>query len=78
MATVVITFAGSVPLNDALMDAGPVAQIYDLAAVRADFESSWVVLNVLRTLTSTGSVACRRGRPSGFEPRRPMTPSTCQ
>lgn len=58
VATVVVTVAGNVPLNNALDAVGPVDQITDLAAVRADFESSWVRWNVLRMLTSTASLAC--------------------
>ena len=57
VGTPVITVAGNVPLNDALMAAGPVDRIPDLAAVRADFESLWVRLNVARTLTSAGALA---------------------
>lgn len=58
VATVVITGALNVPLNNALDAAGPVDAIRDLAATRADFESAWRRWNVLRTLTSTASVAC--------------------
>lgn len=58
VATVVVTGALNVPLNDALAAAGPVDSIRDLAAVRADFESTWRRWNVVRTLTSTASVAC--------------------
>ena len=56
----VITAAGNIPLNNALDAAGrPVChRINDLAAVRADFEASWVRLNIVRTLTSTGALAC--------------------
>lgn len=56
VGTVVVTVAGNVPLNDALAAAGPVDRIRDLGAVRADFESLWVKLNVLRTLTSAGAL----------------------
>ncbi len=56
VGTVVITFAGNIPLNDALDAAGPVDKIKDLAAVRADFESLWVKLNIARTLTSAGAL----------------------
>jgi uncharacterized membrane protein len=56
VGTLVITVAGNVPLNDALMAAGPVDRIPDLAVVRADFESLWVRLNVARTLTSAGAL----------------------
>lgn len=57
VATVVITGALNVPLNDALDAAGPIDSIRDLAAVRSDFESAWRRWNVVRTLTSTASVA---------------------
>ncbi|WP_205471959.1 DUF1772 domain-containing protein [Nocardioides sp. SYSU D00038] len=56
VATVVVTGAGNVPLNDSLEAAGAVDRIGDLAAVRADFESSWVRLNALRAATSTASL----------------------
>lgn len=48
LGTVVVTGAGNVPLNDALADRGP----------RADFETAWVRWNVVRTVTSTGALAC--------------------
>jgi len=57
VGTLVISFAGNIPLNDALEAAGPVDKIKDLAAVRADFESLWVRLNIARTFTSTGALA---------------------
>ena len=56
VGTLVITFAGNIPLNDALDAAGPVDKIKDLAAVRADFESLWVKLNIARTFTSAGAL----------------------
>ena len=59
VGTLVISFAGNIPLNDALDAAGPVDKIKDLAAVRADFESLWVKLNIARTLTSTGALGLR-------------------
>jgi uncharacterized membrane protein len=58
VGTLVITFAGNIPLNDALDAAGPVDKIKDLAAVRADFESLWVKLNVARCLTSASALGC--------------------
>lgn len=58
VATVVITAAGNIPLNDTLDAAGPVDTIGDLGAVRDAFESSWVRLNIARTLTSTASLGC--------------------
>jgi uncharacterized membrane protein len=56
VGTLVISFAGNIPLNDALDAAGPVDKIKDLAAVRADFESLWVKLNIARTFTSAGAL----------------------
>ena len=56
VATVVITFGGNIPLNDALDAAGPVDDVPDLTAVRSAFESRWVRLNVLRALTSTAAL----------------------
>jgi uncharacterized membrane protein len=57
-ATVVVTAAGNIPLNNALAAAGPVDRISDLGGVRSAFESRWVRLNVLRALTSAGALAC--------------------
>ena len=57
VGTLVISFAGNIPLNDALEAAGPVDKIKDLAAARADFESLWVRLNIGRCLTSAGALA---------------------
>lgn len=48
LGTVAVTGAANVPLNDALAAGGS----------RADFETAWVRWNVVRTLTSTGSLAC--------------------
>jgi uncharacterized membrane protein len=58
VGTLVISFAGNIPLNDALAAAGPVDKVKDLGAVRADFESLWVRLNIGRCLTSAGALAC--------------------
>jgi uncharacterized membrane protein len=58
VSTVVITGALNVPLNNALEAAGSVDRIADLAAVRADFEDSWVRWNIARTVTSTVASAC--------------------
>ena len=57
VATVGVTAAGNIPLNDALAAAGPVDRIADLGAAREHFETLWVRWNVVRTLTSTGSLA---------------------
>lgn len=48
LGTVVVTAAANVPLNDALAAGGS----------RADFETAWVRWNVVRTVTSTASLAC--------------------
>jgi uncharacterized membrane protein len=48
IGTVVVTGAANVPLNDALAAGGS----------RADFETVWVRWNVVRTVTSTGALAC--------------------
>jgi uncharacterized membrane protein len=58
IGTVVVTAAANIPLNNALEAAGNVDRIKDLAAVRADFEHSWVRWNIVRVATSTASLAC--------------------
>jgi uncharacterized membrane protein len=58
IGTVLVTGAANIPLNDALEAAGNVDRIKDLAAVRADFEDSWVRWNIVRVATSTASLAC--------------------
>ena len=58
VGTLVISFAGNIPLNDALEHAGNVDRIKDLHAVRTDFEGLWVKLNIGRCLTSAGALAC--------------------
>ncbi|WP_067531483.1 anthrone oxygenase family protein [Nocardia crassostreae] len=45
----------NVPLNNALEAAGDPAQIADLAAVRADFESPWIRWNILRGVLHTAA-----------------------
>ena len=54
VATVVITFAGSVPLNN---DLGEVIASSGSAAsdARADFEETWNMLNLWRTVTSVAA-----------------------
>ena len=54
VATVVITGAIHLPLNAAVQDAAP--GFVDAAGLRARFEDRWVVWNVVRTVTSVGSV----------------------
>jgi uncharacterized membrane protein len=56
-ATLVITFAVNVPLNNALDAAGPPGSIADFAAVRAAFETNWVSWNLVRTVASTAAFA---------------------
>lgn len=58
VATVAISAAGNIPLNNALDAAGPIDRIADVGAVREAFESSWVRLNIARALTSTASLGC--------------------
>jgi uncharacterized membrane protein len=48
LGTVAVTAMGNVPLNDALAAGGS----------RADFETSWVRWNIVRTLTSTAGLGC--------------------
>jgi uncharacterized membrane protein len=55
LGTLVVSFAANIPLNDALEAAGRVDGIKDLAAVRADFEDSWVRWNVVRAVLSTAA-----------------------
>ncbi|MGH3983909.1 MAG: DUF1772 domain-containing protein, partial [Pseudonocardiaceae bacterium] len=54
----VITVVVNVPLNDALAAAGDPAQTADLAAVRAQFEASWVRWNLARAVASTAAFGC--------------------
>ena len=56
MATLVITAAGNIPLNNALDRAGPVDKIIDVASLRQSFEKPWVRLNIMRAVTSTASL----------------------
>lgn len=48
-----VTVAGNVPLNDRLEQAGDPDRVKDLAAVRADFEGTWVAWNVVRAVLHT-------------------------
>lgn len=56
-AAFVITFAISVPLNNELAAAGPVAQMSDPAAVRDTYERPWMVWNIIRTGFATAALA---------------------
>ena len=58
VATVAVTGAVNVPLNDEITAAGDAAGI-DAARVRADFrEDRWRAWNLVRTATSLGAFAC--------------------
>ncbi|WP_084478778.1 anthrone oxygenase family protein [Nocardia jejuensis] len=48
-----VTSGLNVPLNNQLAAAGDVGQIGDLAAVRAQFETSWVRWNIVRAVLHT-------------------------
>jgi uncharacterized membrane protein len=57
LATVIITMAINVPLNDAIKAAGDPDQI-NVATVRAAFhESTWATWNYVRVVASTGAFA---------------------
>ncbi|MFF9410301.1 anthrone oxygenase family protein [Streptomyces anandii] len=56
--SLVVTMGFNVPLNDRLAAAGTPARIHDPAAVRARFESAWVLWNSARTLATTGALGC--------------------
>lgn len=51
-ATLVITGAVNVPLDNALAQAGRLGHLHDLDAVRAAFEARWVTWNVVRAVTN--------------------------
>jgi uncharacterized membrane protein len=57
-ASLVITMAVNVPLNDRLDAAGDPSRITDPAAVREKFESAWVHWNTARTLTCVAALGC--------------------
>ena len=57
LATIVVTFAGNIPLNNRIDTAGRPDEVADLAAVRRAFEPGWVRLNAVRAVTSTLATA---------------------
>lgn len=57
VATLFITFRFNVPLNDQLATAG----LDNVEAAREQFESSWVRLNIIRTITSVLAFGCLVG-----------------
>lgn len=61
LATVGITAAANVPLNNMLAAAGEPGQVADPASVRARFERPWVRWNTVRTATSVAAFACMVG-----------------
>ena len=58
LVTFIITVAANIPLNEQLDKAGDPGQIKDLAAVRADFESTWVAWHIVRTVANIAAFAC--------------------
>ena len=58
VATVLITGAVHLPLNKEIGDVVLTSGAQELADARARFEQRWVQWNVVRTVTSTGSLAC--------------------
>jgi len=59
LATVIITLAVNVPLNDAIKAAGDPDTIDNLAAVRRNFnEARWTALNLVRVVSSTTAFGC--------------------
>ncbi|WP_249224815.1 anthrone oxygenase family protein [Nocardioides alcanivorans] len=59
IATVIITGAVHLPLNAATQDAAP--EFLDAGRLRSRFETRWVRWNVVRTVTSIGSLAALCG-----------------
>ncbi|MER7466186.1 anthrone oxygenase family protein [Streptomyces sp. NPDC097981] len=53
-----VTGRVSIPLNNALEQAGPVEHIADPATVRRAFEARWVPANRVRTLLCTIALGC--------------------
>lgn len=57
IATLLITYLGNIPLNNALAEIVPLTP--DIAsAARTEFEAPWNTLNLFRTLTSLGALCC--------------------
>jgi uncharacterized membrane protein len=53
-----VTFAFNIPLNDELDRAGDPETIANIAQVRDDFETPWVVWNLVRTAAITAAFGC--------------------
>ena len=58
LVTIVVTGTMNIPLNNQLEAARGVDTADGLAAARAQFEAAWVRWNIVRTVTSTGALAC--------------------
>ncbi|USQ79854.1 DUF1772 domain-containing protein [Ornithinimicrobium faecis] len=56
LATIAITAAVNLPLNAQIQSAAP--SFTDATALRERFERRWVTWNIVRTVTSVGSVLC--------------------
>ena len=54
----IVTAGVNIPLNNELENAGDPSRIADIAQVRDDFETPWIISNLVRTLACVGSVAC--------------------
>ncbi|MEY9211988.1 DUF1772 domain-containing protein [Thermobifida halotolerans] len=61
VVSLAVTVRGSVPLNDALAQAGPVERMADPVGVRRRFEARWVRWNVVRTVASVLAFGCLVG-----------------
>ncbi|MFI0406790.1 DUF1772 domain-containing protein [Actinomadura sp. 3N508] len=54
-----VTYAVHLPLNDKIMEAGPLTTASDYAAARAELdESKWTAWNIVRALATTIAFAC--------------------
>ncbi|MGW6918604.1 anthrone oxygenase family protein [Kitasatospora sp. NPDC054939] len=58
VASLVVTRAINIPLNNALAEAGSPDRIAEPAPVRARFETTWVRWNIVRALLCTGALVC--------------------
>lgn len=58
VASLVVTRAINIPLNDALAAAGSPDRLADPSPARARFEATWVRWNVVRALLCTASLVC--------------------
>jgi uncharacterized membrane protein len=57
-AFLLVTFALNIPLNTELEQAGDPNTIANVAKVRDDFETPWVIWNVVRTVAVVGAFGC--------------------